>query len=54
MNVIEGAIQISSDDDELALKGKGANAEPLTDSAHHSKPFFTGGRQSRRGRRRGL
>lgn len=42
----------SSDDDELVLKGKGANTEPLTNSAHHSKPFFTGRRQSRRRRRK--
>lgn len=30
------------------LKEKKANTEPLTNSAHHSKPFFTGRRQSRR------
>lgn len=33
-----------------SAKGEGANTEPLTNSAHHSKPFFTGRRQSRRGR----
>lgn len=43
------AVQISSDDNELVL-GRGANAEPLTNSAHHSKPFFTGRRKSRRRR----
>lgn len=49
---MEGAVKISSDDGELVLKKKGANTEQLTNSAHHSKPFFTGRRQSRR--RRGV
>lgn len=25
---------------DLVLKEKGANTDPLTNSAHHSKPFF--------------
>lgn len=34
------------------VKKKGGDTEPLTNSAHHSKPFFTGRRQSKRRRTR--
>lgn len=41
---MKGGVHISSNDDDLVLKEKGANTEQLTNSAHHSKPFFTGRR----------
>lgn len=48
VTAMRGPFKLAGMPMSASAKGEGANTEPLTNSAHHSKPFFTGRRQSRR------